>query len=110
MIYRVYQNSMAKFREWIPHIERRKKGMTTWAQKCMVTMLSKHVFTECTPTCPDYRNMLRDTGYNCYTSIQVTSYTIMQLTELSDLLVTLVQSDIPNTVTLNTPVTPAATL
>jgi hypothetical protein len=25
-IHRVYQNSMAKLQEWIPHIERRKKG------------------------------------------------------------------------------------
>jgi hypothetical protein len=43
-------------------------------------------------------------------SIQVTSYIIMQLTVLSDLLVTLEQSDTPNTVALNTPVTSAVTL
>jgi hypothetical protein len=45
--------------------------MTTWAQKCMVTELSKHVFTECTPTRPDCRNKLRENVYNCYTSNQV---------------------------------------
>jgi hypothetical protein len=90
--------------------ETKKKGMTTWVQKCMVTELSEHVFTECTPTRPDCRDKLRDTGYNCYTSIQVTSYTIMQLTELFDLLATLVQFENPNTLTLNTPVMPAGTL
>jgi hypothetical protein len=63
-----------------------KKGITTWVRKCMATELLEHVFTECTPTRPDYRN------------------------ELSDLLVTLLQSDNPNPVTLNTPVTPAGTL
>jgi hypothetical protein len=52
----------------------------------------------------------KTTGYNCYISIQVTSYKIMQLTELCDLLVRLVQFDSPNTVTLNMPVTPAETL
>jgi hypothetical protein len=67
--------------------------------ECMVTELSKRVFTECTPTRPDCRNELRDAGYDCYTNIQVTSYTIMQ-TELSDVLVTLVQSDTRNTVPL----------
>jgi hypothetical protein len=45
--------------------------MTTWVRKCMVTELSERVFTECTPTRPDCRNKLRDTGYNCYTSNQV---------------------------------------
>jgi hypothetical protein len=99
-IYRVYQNSAAKLRDWIPHIERQKMGMTTWAQKCMVTELSERVFTECTPTRPDCRNKLRDTGHNCYTSNQVTSYTTMQLTEFSYVLVTLMQSDTPNTVAL----------
>jgi hypothetical protein len=80
--------------------EMKKRGVTTWVQKCMVTELSERVFTECMPTRPDCRNKLWDTGYNFYTSNQVTSYTIMQLTEFSNLLVTLVQSDTPNTVAL----------
>jgi hypothetical protein len=37
----------------------------------MVTELCESVFTECTPTRPDCQNKLRDTGYNCYASIQV---------------------------------------
>jgi hypothetical protein len=45
--------------------------MTTWNWKCMVTELSDRVFTECTPTRPDCRNKLRDTGYNCYTNNQI---------------------------------------
>jgi hypothetical protein len=50
---------------------KKKKGMTTWVRKRVVTALSERVFTECTPTRPDFRNKLRDTGYNCYTSNQV---------------------------------------
>jgi hypothetical protein len=37
----------------------------------MVTELSERVFTECTPSHPDCRNQLQDTGYNYYTSNQV---------------------------------------
>jgi hypothetical protein len=45
--------------------------MTTWFRKCIVTELSEGVFTECMLTCPEGRNKLRDTGYNCYTSNHV---------------------------------------
>jgi hypothetical protein len=37
----------------------------------MVAELSERLFTVCTPTRPDFRNKLRDVGYNCYTSNQV---------------------------------------
>jgi hypothetical protein len=46
-LHKVYQNSMAKLREWIPRIERRKKegDMTTCVRKCMVTELrSSHSY------------------------------------------------------------------
>jgi hypothetical protein len=46
--------------------------MTKWIRKFIVTELSKRVFTDCTPTRPDCRNKMRDTGYNYYTSNQVT--------------------------------------
>jgi hypothetical protein len=71
-LYRMYQNSMAKLQERIPRIERqKKKGMTTWVRKCMVTELSERVFSESTLTHPDCRNKLWGTRYNFYTSNQV---------------------------------------
>jgi hypothetical protein len=57
-IYRVYKHSTAKLQEWIPHIERQKKGITAWAWRCMVTELSERVFTECMLARPDCRNKL----------------------------------------------------
>jgi hypothetical protein len=71
----VYRNSTTKLQEWIPRIERRKNYLTTWVRKCIITELSELEFTECAPTPPNCRNKIRDTGYNCYTSNQVTSYT-----------------------------------
>jgi hypothetical protein len=43
--------------------------MTTLVPKCVVTELSEHVFTECTPTRRDCQNEMRDIGYLCYTVI-----------------------------------------
>jgi hypothetical protein len=71
VLYRVYQD----FKNGFLIYRDKEKGMTTRVRKCIVTELSERVFTECTPTRSDSRNRMRDTGYNCYTSNQVTSYT-----------------------------------
>jgi hypothetical protein len=67
VFYRVYQNSTAKLRELIPHIERWKEGYDNMGPE----MYGYRVVRACIYWVHADTSWLRDTGYNCYTSNQV---------------------------------------